>query len=325
MSQRTRHTALIKSLAAELGFTACGIARARRLDEEASRLETWLQQGYHGSMAYMANHFDKRLNPCELVPGARSVISLLHNYYPQQAINPGKPYKLARYAYGKDYHKVVKKKLKQLFARLKEEAGDISGRYFVDSAPVMERQWARLAGLGWLGKNGLLLSKQKGSYFFLAELIVDLELDYDRPLPDHCGTCTRCLDACPTAAIVKPGVVDGSRCISYFTIELKATEQPPADLPPDGWIFGCDVCQEVCPWNRFATPHQEPAFQPKKALLEMTAEDWQQLTREQFTELFSGTAVMRTGFAGLKRNIARVNQHLEDTAEAGNKNSPTNK
>lgn len=254
-------------------------------------------------MSYMANHFDKRLDPTQLVPGARSVVSLLYNYYPKEDLAEEGGIKIAKYAYGKDYHLVIKDKLKTFLERLKVEIGEVNGRAFVDSAPVMERQWAQMAGLGWLGKNGLLLNKDMGSFFFIAELIIDLELEYDAPVTDHCGTCTRCLDACPTEAIVQPGVVDGSRCISYFTIELKPDNTIDPDLDFQNWTFGCDICQDVCPWNRHAKPHMEPEFEPSGELVDLVKSGWQDLTAETFNKIFRNSAVKRTKYAGLRRNL----------------------
>jgi len=308
VNTRARHTSIIKNISDELGFTACGIAKARFLEEEAPGLEAWLSHNYHGQMGYMANHFDKRLDPQKLVPGAKSVVSLLYNYYPENDLAEQHGYKLAKYAYGKDYHEVIKDKLRLFLERAREEIGDIDGRVFVDSAPVMERQWAQLAGIGWLGKNGLLLNKSKGSFFFIAELIIDLELDYDIPAADHCGTCTKCIDACPTEAIIDPGVVDGSKCISYYTIELKAEMPITEEKSFENWVFGCDICQDVCPWNRFSEPHNEPAFKPNVELENMEIGSWEELTQETFSKVFKGSAVKRTRFAGLKRNIEFVKE-----------------
>ena len=348
-SKAPHHTLLIKEAAVRHGFMGAGIARAEHMDAEAVRLEQWLKQGYHGEMSYMANHFDMRVDPTKLVPGAKSVISLLYNYYPEEAkaeakempdarhadvrlgirddevslltancsllteantsSDTAKPpeeesFKISRYAYGEDYHKVVRRKLKALVSELKKEIGDFNGRVFVDSAPVLERDWAKRSGQGWIGKNTLLIHPKKGSYFFLAEIILDVELEYDHPMRDHCGTCTKCIDACPTEAISPEGyVMDGGKCISYLTIELKS--QIPASFKEqmDGWIYGCDICQEVCPWNRFSTPHQEPAFEMSDQLREMKKEDWLEMTEEVFDGLFSKSAVKRAGYAGLKRNI----------------------
>lgn len=299
----------VKQLARELGFSYCGISKAEFLEDEAPRLEAWLRRGYHGMMKYMVNHFDKRLDPRLLVPGAKSVISLIYNYYPQKDLACDNNFKIAKYAYGEDYHFVIKEKLRELLFRIQEKTGQINGRAFVDSAPVMERAWAKRAGLGWIGKNSLLLNRSMGSFFFLAELIIDLELEYDGPIKDYCGTCTACIDACPTDAIPEPGVVDGSRCISYFTIELK--EEIPNDVKGkfENWIFGCDICQDVCPWNRFARPHDEPRFLPHPDLEKMQRQDWIELTEEVFRKIFRKSAVKRAGFKGLKRNVEFV--HLD--------------
>ncbi|MEL6537965.1 MAG: tRNA epoxyqueuosine(34) reductase QueG [Bacteroidota bacterium] len=303
-SQAANHSILIKQTARSLGFDFCGIAKAEYLEEEAPKLEAWLQKGMQGQMAYMANHFDKRLDPTLLVPGAKSIVSLGYNYFPNPSIPKDNTYHIARYAYGQDYHHVIKAKLRQLVELLTEQIGQIEGRAFVDSAPVMERQWAQKAGNGWIGKNSLLLNRQAGSYFFLAELIIDLELEPDGPIKDYCGTCTRCIDACPTDAIPMPYVVDGSRCISYLTIELKeAIPEEFADKMED-WVFGCDICQEVCPWNRFAKPHAEPAFEPHPELGELTYKDWEEITRETFQKIFKKSAVKRTKYEGLVRNIS---------------------
>jgi epoxyqueuosine reductase len=297
------NTLYIKSLAQELGFSFCGIAKAEFLEEEAPRLEAWLKRGYSGKMHYLENHFDLRLDPTKLVPGAKSVISLIYNYFPEKDLAENRSLKIAKYAYGEDYHFVIKEKLKVFLQRIQEEIGDVHGRAFVDSAPVMERTWAAKAGLGWVGKNSLLLNRSMGSFFFLAELIIDLELKYDGPIKDYCGTCTACMEACPTEAIPQPNVVDGSKCISYFTIELK--EEIPNDVKGkfDNWIFGCDICQDVCPWNRFSKPHAEPRFHPSAELEKMNEQDWKEITEEVFQRVFRKSAVKRTGFNGLKRNI----------------------
>jgi len=301
-----KHSHLVKETAVKLGFDLCGIAKAEYLEDEAPRLEKWLNQGMHGQMDYMANHFEKRLDPTKLVDGAKSVISLTYNYFPANDLAENGTYKIAKYAYGEDYHFVIKRKLKTFLQILQDEIGEINGRVFVDSAPVHERVWAQKAGLGWIGKNSLLLSKQKGSFFFLAELIIDLELEYDSPVPDYCGTCTKCMDACPTDAIPAPYVVDGSKCISYFTIELK--EEIPVEVKGkfEDWIFGCDICQDVCPWNRFSQPHQEPAFAPHPDLEAITKNDWQEITEEVFRKVFKKSAVKRTKFEGLKKNVGFV-------------------
>jgi epoxyqueuosine reductase len=304
-NQSDKYAQIIKAQAKSLGFDFCGIAKAGFLEEEAPKLEAWLNQNYQGKMAYMSNHFDKRLNPRLLVESAKTVVSLIYNYYPQDRL-PEHPedYKLAKYAYGEDYHFVIKDKLKTLLHNLREQIGEIEGRAFVDSAPVMERQWAQKAGLGWQGKNSLLLNRQMGSFFFLAELIIDLEVSPDPPMvKDYCGTCTRCIDACPTDAIVQPGVVDGSKCISYFTIELK--EELPNEVKGkfENWIFGCDICQDVCPWNKFSKPHQEEKFYPNPELLTFTGKDWEEITEETFKRVFKNSPLKRTKLEGLRRNI----------------------
>ena len=302
-----KHARIIKTEAQRLGFLSCGMSKADFLEQEAPRLEAWLNAGHHGSMAYMERHFDKRLDPRKLVPGAKSVISLLYNYFPQQSQRQG-TYKLSKYAYGEDYHFVVRDKLKELMAFINEQIGAVQGRVFVDSAPVLEKAWAAKSGLGWLGKNTNLISKQVGSFFFLAELIIDLDLPEDGPATDHCGQCTACIDACPTQAIIAPYVVDGSKCISHLTIELKS--EIPSDFSGqmDDWMFGCDVCQDVCPWNRFSKPHNESRFNPKPELLQRDKAQWRELTQEVFGELFEKSPVQRTRFQGLMRNI----KFLED-------------
>ncbi|MFZ6001285.1 MAG: tRNA epoxyqueuosine(34) reductase QueG [Bacteroidota bacterium] len=298
----------IKLIAKDLGFSFCGIAKAEFLKDEAPRLEEWLRRGYQGKMSYLENHFDKRLNPTLLVPGARSVVSLVYNYFPYRDLAKPNELKVAKYAYGEDYHFVVKDKLKTFIERIREEIGDVAGRAFVDSAPVMERAWAARSGLGWIGKNSLLLNRDMGSFFFLAELILDLELVADALTKDYCGTCTACMDACPTDAIQQPYVVDGSKCISYFTIELK--EEIPASVKGkfDNWIFGCDICQDVCPWNRFSKSHQEPTFSPPAELETMSRQEWTELTETVFQKVFRKSAVKRTGFEGLQRNIRFVSE-----------------
>jgi epoxyqueuosine reductase len=297
-------SSFIKQTALELGFDLCGIAKAMRLDDDAKRLEQWLHRGMHGKMDYMANHFELRVDPGKLVPGAKSVITLLHNYYPETIANPDNP-KISKYAYGKDYHEVIRNKLNEFLFRIREQVGNIVGRGFVDSAPVLERSWALRSGLGWIGKNGNLIHKKQGSYFFIASLIIDLELDYDLPHhTDHCGTCTRCIDACPTQAILPNKEINGSQCISYFTIELKDALIPQNMKGQfDNWMFGCDICQDVCPWNRFSKPHSEPAFQPIPALLEYDMEQWEMLTEESFKEIFRHSPLKRTGFNGIQRNL----------------------
>jgi len=300
---KSKHTQLIKTEAKRLGFLSCGISKAQFLEEEAPRLEKWLNNNMNGQMQYMENYFDKRLDPTKLVEGSKSVISLLLNYYPSEIQKDKTAPKISKYAYGTDYHFVIKDKLNQLLEFIQEEIGEVYGRAFVDSAPVLDKAWAAKSGLGWMGKHTNLLTQQVGSFYFIAELIVDLELDYDLPTTDHCGSCTACIDACPTQAIVEPYVVDGSKCISYFTIELK--ENIPTEFKGqfDNWMFGCDVCQDVCPWNRFSKSHREPLFNPHPDLLAMSKKDWEEITEETFKKVFKDSAVKRTKFSGLKRNI----------------------
>ena len=331
---RQQQTHFLKEAALRHGFMGAGIAKAEYMDQEAKHLEQWLSKDYHGEMGYMANHFDMRVDPTKLVPGAKSVISLLYNYYPGEGeakaeakelithnsqltsdasrLTPHDSFKISRYAYGEDYHKVIRRKLKALVAELKKEIGDFNARVFVDSAPVMERDWAKRSGQGWIGKNSLLIHPKKGSYFFLAEIILDVEFEYDHPMRDHCGTCTKCIDACPTEAISPEGyILDGSKCISYLTIELKSQIPESFKGQMGGWIYGCDICQEVCPWNRFSTPHQEPAFEMPAKLKEMKERDWIDITESIFDDLFLKSAVKRTGYLGLIRNIdflSSVNQ-----------------
>jgi epoxyqueuosine reductase len=309
---RQHYTDLIKQKASALGFSFCGISKAEFLAEEAPRLEEWLRRSYQGRMSYMENHFDKRLDPTLLVPGARSVISLIYNYFPKQDLAKKDAYKIAKYAYGEDYHFVIKDKLKIFLQEIRQEVGEVNGRVFVDSAPVMERAWAKKSGLGWIGKNSLLLNRGMGSFFFLAEMIIDLELTYDSPAKDYCGTCTACMDACPTDAIPQPYVVDGSKCISYFTIELK--EELPADVKGkfENWIFGCDICQDVCPWNSFSKPHQEPRFSPHPEMEKMQKQEWVELTDAVFEKIFERSAVKRTKLAGLRRNIEFLKRKDQD-------------
>jgi epoxyqueuosine reductase len=304
MSQLAKNTALIKQKALELGFFYCGISKAEFLEEEAPRLEAWLNEQRHGKMSYMENHFDKRLDPRLLVDGAKSVISLLLNYYTEEKQSDLSAPKISKYAYGEDYHDVIKEKLRQLMQFIETEIGEVSGRVFVDSAPVMDKAWAKKSGLGWIGKNSNLIHPKSGSFFFIAEMIIDLELEADGPIKDYCGTCTKCIDACPTDAIIEPYVVDGSKCISYLTIELKDALLPTEFKGKmDNWAFGCDICQDVCPWNRFSLLHNEPRFNPSKNLLQLSNNDWQDLSEEVFNELFKLSAVKRTKFDGLKRNI----------------------
>ncbi|MFK7933958.1 MAG: tRNA epoxyqueuosine(34) reductase QueG [Saprospiraceae bacterium] len=298
------HTQLLKTEATRIGFSYVGISKAERMDAEAKRLEEWLNQGYQGKMQYLENHFEKRVDPTLLVPGAKSVVTLLYNYYTEaEQVDPTAP-KIAKYAHGKDYHFVVKDKLRELLNTLNEKIGEINGRCFVDSAPVLERDWARRSGVGWVGKNTLLIHPKAGSYFFLAELIIDLPLISDSPIKDFCGTCTRCIDACPTNAISPAGyVMDGSKCISYLTIELKDEIPTEFSKQMEDWMFGCDICQQVCPWNRFSSPHQEADFSPHPELLNMRKSDWLELTEEVFRTIFRKSAVKRTKFKGLQRNI----------------------
>ena len=299
----TKNTHLIKTLANQLGFSYCGISKAEFLKEEAPRLEEWLKRGYQGKMSYLENHFDKRLDPTLLVPGAKSVISLLYNYYPEKDLAQDNSLKIAKYGYGEDYHFVIKDKLKTFLELIQKEIGEVQGRAFVDSAPVHERAWAKKSGLGWIGKNSLLLNRSMGSFFFLSELIIELELEYDGPIKDYCGTCTACMDACPTDAISEPYVVDGNKCISYFTIELK--EEIPTEVKGkfENWIFGCDICQDVCPWNSFSKPHKESRFKPDPNLEHMTRQNWKEITEDVFEQLFKKSAVKRTKLEGLRRNI----------------------
>ncbi len=301
---KEQHTQQIKSIAAQLGFDYCGIAKATRLDDDARRLESWLGKGFNGSMQYMENHFDLRVDPAKLVPGAKSVITLLMNYFPSAQQQSDAP-KIARYAYGEDYHEVIRSKLKLLLRSVKENIGEINGRGFVDSAPVLERSWAQKSGLGWIGKNGNLINKNSGSYFFIATLITDIELEYDDAYAkDYCGTCTKCIDHCPTDAILPDKVIDGSKCISYFTIELKDTLIPGAMKGQfDNWMFGCDVCQDVCPWNRFSKPTTETAFTPIPQILNFSVNDWEELTEESFKIIFKNSPLKRSKFDGIKRNL----------------------
>ena len=298
----SKYSHLIKAEAKRLGFISCGISKAEFLEEEAPHLENWLNKNMHGEMSYMENHFDKRLDPTLLVPDSKSVISLLLNYFPSETQN-SETYKISKYAYGTDYHFVIKDKLRQLMDFISDEIGEVYGRAFVDSAPVLDKAWAAKSGLGWIGKHSNLLTKQLGSFYFIAELIIDLDLEYDSPVTDHCGSCTACIDACPTNAIVADRVVDGSKCISYYTIELK-NEIPISEKGKfEDWMFGCDICQDVCPWNRFSKTHSEPLFNPHPELLSMTKKDWEEITEDVFQKIFKNSAVKRTKFSGLKRNI----------------------
>lgn len=304
LMKKIDHSHFIKQVAAQLGFDYCGIARAQPLDDDARRLERWLNKGMQGSMSYMENYFDLRVNPDKLLPGAKSVITLLMNYYPAQH-QPANAPKISRYAYGKDYHEVIKPKLNSMLLQIKDRIGDVHGRGFVDSAPVLERSWAQKSGLGWVGKNGNIINKKNGSFFFIATLIVDLELEYDDPfVKDFCGTCRRCIDACPTNAILDNKIVDGSKCISYFTIELKDMLIPETMKGKfDNWMFGCDTCQDVCPWNRFSTATNEIAFTPIPEILDFTSADWEEMTEENFKKIFQHSAIKRAKFGGIKRNL----------------------
>lgn len=298
------NTVFIKKTAARLGFDHCGIARAVKLDDDAARLEEWLHKGMHGSMQYMEKYFDLRIDPGKLVPGARSVITLLKNYFPSQQQEKTAP-KISKYAFGEDYHDVIRARLTELTGLIEEKVGKINGRGFVDSAPVLERTWAERSGLGWIGKNGNLINKQSGSFYFIATLITDLELQYDDPFAkDFCGTCTRCIDACPTSAILPGKVVDGSKCISYFTIELKDMLIPGEMQGKfDGWMFGCDTCQDVCPWNRFAKPNHETAFSPIPEILNLSTREWESMSEENFRKIFKDSALRRSKFKGIQRNL----------------------
>jgi epoxyqueuosine reductase len=298
------YSQLIKQKAEKFGFQSCGISKAEFLEEEAPRLETWLNKGYHGEMKYMENHFDKRLNPTLLVDGAKSVISLSYNYFPKVKIDEINNFKISKYAYGEDYHEVIKDILKNMVAELQEEIGEFGFRVFVDSAPVLEKAWARKSGLGWVGKNANLITKKHGSFYFLAEIICDLELEYDLAVTDHCGSCRACIDACPTQAIVSDRIVDGSKCISYATIELKNEIPDYFNGKMDDWMFGCDVCQDVCPWNRFSAPTLQEKFAPNFQKLNFRKNEWKELTQELFSEIFKKSAVKRTKFSGLMRNIS---------------------
>lgn len=298
-----KYALLIKAKAKKFGFQSCGISKAGFLEEDAPKLEQWLQNEFQGKMSYMENHFDKRLNPTLLVEGSKSVISLSYNYFPEEKISTLNNFKISKYAYGEDYHFVIKEILQEMVAELKEEIGDFQCRIFTDSAPILERSWARKSGIGWVGKNANLITKQSGSFYFLAEIICDLELQEDFATTDHCGTCTKCIDACPTNAIVSDKVIDGSKCISYATIELK--EEIPENFKNNmqDWMFGCDICQDVCPWNRFALPHQQEKFKPNPFLKNYKKENWTELTQDLFSDIFRKSPVKRTKFAGLERNL----------------------
>ncbi|QSW90623.1 MULTISPECIES: tRNA epoxyqueuosine(34) reductase QueG [Flavobacterium] len=303
INSKETYSKFIKEEAKRLGFISCGISKAGFLEEEAPRLEKWLNNNHNGQMAYMENHFDKRLDPTLLVDDAKSVVSLLLNYFPSETQN-SESFKISKYAYGQDYHFVIKEKLKELLHSIEENIGEVSGRAFVDSAPVLDKAWAAKSGLGWIGKNSNLITQKVGSFYFIAELILDLDLEYDHSVTDHCGSCTACIDACPTQAILAPYIVDGSKCISYYTIELK--ENIPVEMKGkfDEWMFGCDTCQDVCPWNRFSKPHSEPLFDPNPDLLSFSKKDWTEITEETFRKVFKNSPIKRTKFEGLTRNIS---------------------
>ena len=305
INNKEKHTQLIKTEAKRLGFLTCGISKAGFLEEEAPRLEHWLNNNHQGNMSYMENHFDKRLNPTLLVEDSKSVVSLLLNYFPSEGQN-NNTYKISKYAYGQDYHSVIKEKLKELLDFIQTTIGEVSGRAFVDSAPVLDKAWAAKSGLGWIGKNSNLITQKVGSFYFIAELIIDLDLEYDHATTDHCGTCTACIDSCPTQAIVSPYIVDGSKCISYFTIELKDNLPQEMKGKFDDWMFGCDICQDVCPWNKFSKSHNEPLFNPNPEVLSYTKKDWEEITEDVFKKVFKNSAVKRTKFEGLQRNIAFI-------------------
>ena len=309
MNLKKKYSDFIKNKSIELGFISCGISKSGFLENEIGRFESWLKNNYHGQMSYMERNFDKRMDTRKLVDGSKSVISLLFNYYPSKEIN-NDSFKISKYAYGKDYHFIIKDKLKSLLSSMRNEIGEIDGRVFVDSAPIMEKAWAKKSGLGWVGKNTNLISKKTGSFFFIAEIIVDLELEYDNEVTDHCGSCNACLDACPTDALYEPYKIDASKCISYFTIELK--DQFPNDLKKDfnDWIFGCDICQDVCPWNKFSIPNKEPLLNPKNEINQYSKKDWLELTDEVFKFVFKETPLERTNFKGLKRNIQYANEQV---------------
>lgn len=300
---KSKHTKIVKQIASDLGFLYCGISKSGFLEAEAPRLEQWLNEGKHGKMTYMENYFDKRLDTTLLVEGSKSVISLLLNYYPDKFQKEGVP-KISKYAYGNDYHEVIKEKLRQFYACIQEEIGEVNGRTFVDSAPVMDKAWAKKSGLGWIGKNGNLIHPKNGSFFFIAELILDLELEVDGPIKDYCGTCNKCIEACPTDALNTPYIVDGSKCISYLTIELK-DELIPSEFHKkmDDWAFGCDVCQDVCPWNRFSKPTTLIEFKLNESLINLSAKEWHELDEQQFSVLAKNSPIKRTKLKGMKRNI----------------------
>jgi epoxyqueuosine reductase len=310
-SNAEKYSQLIKSKAKSFGFQNCGISKADFLEEDASNLEKWLKNDFHGEMKYMENYFDKRLDPRLLVEGSKSVISLSYNYFPEEKISALENFKISKYAYAEDYHEVIKEILREMVVELQDEIGEFEFRVFVDSAPVLERSWAKKSGIGWVGKNANLITKQNGSFYFLAEIICDLELIPDHPVTDHCGSCRKCIDACPTNAIISEKIIDGSKCISYATIELKNEIPDYFKDKMDDWMFGCDVCQDVCPWNRFSAPNKQSKFQPNEALKNFKKGEWKELTQELFSEVFRKSPVKRTKFAGLKRNIEFLNQSQE--------------
>jgi len=305
IESKTKYAQLTKELAKKFGFSFCGISKAEFLEDEAHRLENWLKQNRNGEMAYMENYFDKRLDPSILVPGAKSVVSLLYNYYPNQQ-QQNNNYKISKYAYGNDYHDIIKEILNNFLQELKQQIGDINGRAFVDSAPVLEKAWAKKSGLGWIGKNSNLITKQNGSFYFISELIIDVEMATDNAIADFCGTCTKCIDACPTEAIVEPYVVDGSKCISYLTIEWKNEIPNTFKNKMDNWVFGCDICQDVCPWNRFSEEHKQPLFNDLTSKLNLNNEEWENLNEESFKILFKNSPIKRTKYKGLKRNVSFI-------------------
>ena len=306
-----KYTAIIKPKAKKFGFQSCGISKADFLKDDAKPLEDFLKNNFHGEMKYMENHFDKRLDPRLLVEGSQSVISLSYNYFPEKEIENLENFKISKYAYGQDYHEVIKDILREMVFELREEIGDFDCRIFTDSAPILERSWARKSGIGWVGKNANLITKQSGSFYFLAEIICDLDLETDVPETDHCGTCTKCIDTCPTNAIVSDKIIDGSKCISYATIELKNEIPEEFSKKMENWMFGCDICQDVCPWNRFSKPHQQPKFSPNEALLNFQKKEWKEITQEIFSEIFKKSPVKRTKFSGLKRNIEFLDGKIE--------------
>ena len=303
-SNSEKYSLLIKAKAKKFGFQSCGISKAAFLEEDAFSLENWLKNNYHGKMSYMENHFDKRLNPTLLVEGSKSIISLSYNYFPEENLSAFNDLKISKYAYGEDYHIVIKEIMQEMVAELKEEIGDFECRVFTDSAPILERSWAKKSGIGWVGKNANLITKQSGSFYFLAEIICDLELQEDGATTDHCGSCTKCIEACPTNAIVSDKIIDGSKCISYATIELKEEIPESFKNKMEDWMFGCDICQDICPWNRFSVPHQQEIFKPNQFLKNNSKEDWEELSQELFSEIFRKSPVKRTKFAGLQRNIS---------------------